>query len=184
MPSFPDVTLQTDGPLTISELVESDAPPLLKAVNDRDLRRWLPLPSPYTEDMAVEWCTSISRDMRETGRGFVLGIRRRGELIGSIDAKRVDWRAMTAELSYWTASEHRGRGIMPSAVRRVARWMLTDLGFERIELRIAPANTASARAAEKAGFRREGTARNAGFTDAGRVDLEIFSLIPADFHEQ
>lgn len=69
---------------------------------------------------------------------------------------------------------------MPTSVRRVARWMLTDLGFERIELRIAPENLASRRAAEKAGFHYEGTARNAGFTDSGRVDLAMFSLVTAD----
>ncbi|WP_193598870.1 GNAT family N-acetyltransferase [Microbacterium sp. YJN-G] len=81
---------------------------------------------------------------------------------------------------HWTAAAHRGRGRMPTAVRLVADWMLTDLDFERIELRIAPGNHASNRVAEKAGFRFEGVARNAGFTDAGRTDLAVHSLIRAD----
>lgn len=80
----------------------------------------------------------------------------------------------------WTAAAHRGRGVMPTAVRLVADWMLTDLDFERIELRIAPGNHASIRVAEKAGFRFEGVARNAGFTAAGRTDLAVHSLIRAD----
>ncbi|WP_156760962.1 GNAT family N-acetyltransferase [Microbacterium karelineae] len=49
-----------------------------------------------------------------------------------------------------------------------------------VELRIAPGNAGSLRVAERAGFTREGTARNAGFTDAGRVDLVVYSLIRAD----
>ena len=47
-------------------------------------------------------------------------------------------------------------------------------------LRAATDNVPSQRVAEKAGFTREGIARNAGVTNAGRVDLVVFSLIPAD----
>ena len=47
-------------------------------------------------------------------------------------------------------------------------------------LRAAIGNVPSQRVAEKAGFTREGIARNAGFTNAGRVDLGVFSLIPSD----
>ncbi|WP_417556338.1 GNAT family N-acetyltransferase [Microbacterium sp.] len=180
MPFFPDVALEAPLSLTIDALTAADAPALVDAFSDERLRRWLPLPSPYTLETATRWCTTSSHEMRQADRGFVLGIRQQGELVGSIDAKRVDWRAKTAEFSYWTAPAHRGTGIMPAAVRRVAEWMLTDQGFERIELRIAPANSASQRVAEKAGFQWEGTARNAGFTDASRVDLVVFSLIPTD----
>jgi RimJ/RimL family protein N-acetyltransferase len=66
------------------------------------------------------------------------------------------------------------------AVTGLARGALTELGLQRVQLRIATANTASLRVAEKAGFLREGVARNAGFVHAGRVDLEVWSLIPAD----
>ena len=183
MPTFPDPVLQASQELTITVLVSEDAPRLVDVFDDRELRRWLPLPSPYTREMAVRWCTTTSQELRSSGRGFVMGVRTGGTLAGSIDAKRVDWRAQTAELSYWTAADHRGRGIMPLAVRRVAKWMLADLCFERVELRIAPANTASIRVAEKAGFRREGVARNAGFTESGRVDLVIFSLIRIDLDD-
>lgn len=69
---------------------------------------------------------------------------------------------------------------MARAVERVTSWMLKEMAFERVELRIAPDNTGSLRVAERAGFVREGTARNAGFTPSGRVDLVIYSRIPTD----
>lgn len=180
MPSFPEVTLTASPGLTLSPLCAGDADAVFASVDDAELRRWLPLPMPYTLALAQQWCTVISSELRESGRGIVLGVRDDAELIASIDAKRVDWRARTAELSYWTAAGHRGRGVMPAAVRRMATWMLDDFGFERVELRIARENRASLRVAEKAGFRFEGVARNAGFTDAGRVDLSVHSLIRAD----
>lgn len=38
--------------------------------------------------------------------------------------------------------------------------------------------------AEKAGMTREGVARNAGFTNTGRVDLVVFSFVPADLSQE
>ena len=69
---------------------------------------------------------------------------------------------------------------MTAAVVGLSDWLLGEMAFERVELRIAPGNGASHRVAEKAGFTYEGLARNAGFTDSGRVDLAVYSLVPAD----
>lgn len=178
--AFPIAVLDTADGLRLSALDADDAPALMAAVADAELRRWLPLPSPYTLEIAVAWCSTVSTEMRESGRGFVLGVRRDGQLVASVDAKRVDWRSRVLELSYWTAAAYRGEGIIGSALSRVTTWLIDELAFERVELRISPANAPSLRVAEKAGFVREGTARNAGFTDAGRVDLVVFSRVPSD----
>ena len=180
MSSFPEIVLTAENDLQLSPLRHDDASALVAAVRDAELRRWLPLPSPYTHELAADWCTAVSTEMRASGRGFVLGVRRDGALVGSIDAKRVDWRARTLELSYWTAARHRRQGVMKAALRRVTTWLIDDLGFERVELRISPENTGSLGVARSAGFVREGIARNAGFTDAGRTDLVIWSHIPTD----
>ncbi|MFE6733605.1 GNAT family N-acetyltransferase [Microbacterium sp. NPDC057650] len=183
MPAFPDIALTTDDGIRIDALSVDDAPALVAAFTDAALRRWLPAPDPYPLAIAEQWCTTISEQTRASGCGIVRAIRVDGTLSGSIDAKRVDWRAMTCELSYWTAAPFRGRGLVPGAVAAFSCALIREHGFERVELRIAPGNAASLRAAEKAGFRREGTARNAGFTDDGRVDLVIWSRIPADLQD-
>ena len=69
---------------------------------------------------------------------------------------------------------------MTSALKLLTEWILSDQGMERVEVRAATNNTASKRVAEKAGFTREGIARNAGFTHAGRVDLVIYSMVTGD----
>ncbi|WP_243225703.1 GNAT family N-acetyltransferase [Microbacterium sp. CIAB417] len=178
-PSFPPISLPLDDERTVGVLTAADIAALTEAMTDPELRRWLPVPHPYTRDHAMSW-VATSEELRRSGRGLVLAVREAERLVAGIDAKRVDWRARTLELSYWTAPGHRGRGIMAAAVRTVAEALMRDLGFERIELRIAPENAASLRTAARAGFLREGIARNAGFTDAGRVDLVTHSLIPAD----
>src|SRR5262249_3597981 len=66
----------------------------------------------------------------------------------------------TVELSYGVAPAARGRGVAARAVRLVSRWCLEDAGFRRVELHIAPANTASRRVAESAGFVHAGWVRS------------------------
>lgn len=180
MPTLPDVEIKVDDSITLTSLRPDDAPALHLAVDDPELRRRFPLPDPYSLELARTWCTTTTRELRVTGQALVLAVRHDGELVGSIDAKRIDWRAMTSEISYWTAAQARGRSIMPRAVATLSRWLLRELGFERLELRIAPDNQASIRVAEKARYTPEGTARNAGFTNKGRSDLVIYSLIPSD----
>ncbi|WP_329183483.1 GNAT family protein [Actinacidiphila glaucinigra] len=80
----------------------------------------------------------------------------------------------------WVSPWARGRGIAAEATRALATWLLADQGFQRLELRAATGNTASQRVAAKAGLRREGVLRDAGFVHTGRVDLVVFSLVRGD----
>ncbi len=177
---LPDVTLHVAPGLVLAPLRLPDAPAVHAAVADPVLLRWLPLPKVYPLELAEQWCTTLSEEIRESGRGLVRGVYADDRFVANIDAKRVDWPARVAEIGYWTAAPARGRGYMTAAVSAFTRWLLREQGFERIELRIAPGNAASRRVAEKARFTYEGTARNAGYTHDGRVDLQIFSRVPAD----
>lgn len=101
-------------------------------------------------------------------------------LHGCIDLKKTQWAAGTTEIGYWVAPWGRGAGLAGRAASVLARWALLELGLERVEIRAAGGNIASQRAAESAGFTREGLLRNAGHTHAGRVDLVVHSLVRAD----
>ncbi len=180
MQRLPDVNLDLGQGLTLEPLAREDAPIVFESVRDEDLRHWLPLPRPYPLEVAEAWCTTISRELWESGHGIVRCVRHDGHMVGNIDVKHIDWTARVAEIGYWTAPQARGRGYMTAAVKGLSQWLLGDVRFERVELRIATGNKASRRVAEKAGFTCEGTARNAGFTDWGRVDLVVYSRIPSD----
>ena len=179
MTVFPELELRTER-LLLRPLSEDDVPGLVEGAGDPETRRWRPLPSPYTEVEAAAWVRETAPARRRDGHGLVLGVARGGCLAGSLDLKRTEWVSRVTEISYWAHPSYRGLGLTTEAVRAVAEWVIRDQGFERVELRIAPGNTASLRVAEKAGFTREGVARNAGYVDAGRVDLVIWSLVPGD----
>lgn len=178
---FPDVTLQTPR-LTLRPYRAEDARDVALACRDELTQRWLPLPNPYTDADALAWCTEISPRFRTSGEGIEWAAVRRSDdrLIGSFGLKRTDWRGGSSEIGYWVAPWARGEGLAVEAVQAIGRWLLDEQGFERLVLRAAPGNTASLRVAQKAGFTREGVARNAGFTNSGRVDLVVFSLLRAD----
>src|SRR5204863_450035 len=79
-----------------------------------------------------------------------------GCLVGVLWTARTDGTARCTESSYIVAPAARGYGVAAEAVDAVAIALVLEHGFGRVELRIAPGNTASRRVAEKAGFLYEG----------------------------
>ena len=181
MDTFPELQLKTDR-LLLRPYLAGDAPDVALACRDELMQRWLPLPDPYTDAQAVAWCTKFAPGFRTSGEGVEAAAMRRadGRLVGSFGLKRTDWQARVSEIGYWVAPWGRGEGLATEATVAIARWLLIEQGFERLVLRAATGNVASQRVAEKAGFTREGVARNAGFTNSGRVDLVVFGLTRAD----
>lgn len=151
---------------------------------DKQTQRWLPFPLDFGQIDGLAWCTEMAQERRDHGAGDHYGIIRREDdrLVGCLWTKRTDWGAKITEISYAIAGEARGFGVAPEAVDALAIALILEHGFQRIELRVAPGNTASRRVAEKAGFTYEGLLRNAGYVHSGRVDLEVWSFVAADLH--
>jgi RimJ/RimL family protein N-acetyltransferase len=181
---LPDVVIDVADRVQLTVFSASDAPAITAAVADDEIRRWLPLPRPYPVALAEQWITETTESIRTAGTGLVRCIRVGGVPVGCVDAKRIDWRSRTIEIGYWLAPGHRGRGLASAAVGSLARWLVVEQAFERVELRIATANRASTAVAARAGFTFEGTARNAGFIDTCRVDLGIWSLVADDIRAE
>lgn len=178
-PAFRAETIEGDG-FVLRPLTADDVDDITTACQDEATLAWLPLPQPYERRHAESFVSEIARTARESGRGLVLAIEVDGRLHGCIDLKATDWVSRTTEIGYWVAPWGRGSGLAGRATRILAEWALREHGLERVVVRAATGNRASQRAAESAGFVAEGTARNAGFVRAGRVDLVVYSLVRSD----
>ncbi|MFJ8645337.1 GNAT family N-acetyltransferase [Streptomyces sp. NPDC093546] len=181
MNRFPEAVLRTER-LVLRPFAERDVPGVQTACDDATTQRWLPLPSPYTEEHARWWCTQGAPESLTSGDGvqFAAEDAATGELVGCFGLKRTDWRELTTEIGYWTVPAARGRGFAPEAVRAVASWVFDATPVRRVMLLAATGNHGSQRVAEKAGFTREGVLREAGTTHAGRVDVVAYGLLPTD----
>ena len=117
---------------------------------------------------------------QSNGSGFVSVIDYQDKFCGLLDVKRVEWIGKTCEISYWIALGARRQNLASTSLAMMAQYLLNNINFNRIEVRISPENSASQGVAIKAGFFREGIARNAGITNSGQTDLVIYSKIPSD----
>lgn len=163
----------------LRSLTGGDVDDITLACQDVETLRWLPLPKPYLRAHAEGFVNEIAPREHDRGVGIVFGIEVDGRLHGCIDLKGTDWASLVTEIGYWIAPWGRGRGLAARAAARLGAWAI-EQGMERVVIRAATGNDASKRAAERAGFTLEGTARNAGYVRDGRVDLDVYSLTPMD----
>jgi RimJ/RimL family protein N-acetyltransferase len=85
-----------------------------------------------------------------------------------------------AAIGYWVAAPHRRRGYTTAALGAISRWGLALDGIARLELYVEPWNEGSWRAAERAGYRREGLLRSWQRVGQERRDMYMYSLLPQD----
>ena len=181
MPSIP----LPDPPLADAELrlrpwSLGDVPAVTAACQDPEISRWTVVPEEYTDQQATEFIATRESD-RIAGKQLDLAVVDHGDgLLGAIGMSNFDWPDHRGEIGYWMAREARGRGLGTQAVRLLSRWAIDWLELERVELLANPANEASQRLAERAGFTREGLLRRYRTRHGVREDLVMFSLLPAD----
>jgi RimJ/RimL family protein N-acetyltransferase len=168
----------SDGVVRLRLLTEADLPAVIEACQDPEIPRWTRLPEPYGEEDAMGWLAEEAR-LRAQGQGLHLLIVAAddGRLLGSVGAQELNLEEGRCELGYWMAREERGRGAGTRAVRLLARWIFESLQIERIQLCTEPANAASRRLAERAGFSFEGVLRSYIVNKGRRCDMAMYSLL-------
>jgi [ribosomal protein S5]-alanine N-acetyltransferase len=176
---LPDPPL-ADGEVLLRPFDRDDERAIVEAVQDPEIPRWTSIPAPYRDRDAKEYVARAERD-RRAGRELGLAIvdRHDGALLGGIGLV-MDGPQRRAEVGYWVAAGARRRGVGTRALRLLAGWAIDRLGVKRVELLANPANEASQRLAEAAGFKREGLLRSYRVRKGRREDLVMFSLLPED----
>jgi ribosomal-protein-alanine N-acetyltransferase len=172
----------TDGDVAVRDYAERDIPEILIAHQD-DPRMHL-LTGEDRPPSGAELGRAAERESAERGIGesATLTILEAGAdtCRGQIRVHPVDWEQARAEVCIWLAPQVRGRGMGRAALRLAGAWLLGRCGLARVELLAEPDNEPMVRAAQAAGFVREGVLREYLRKRGKGVDVVIMSLIPGD----
>jgi RimJ/RimL family protein N-acetyltransferase len=161
--------------------VATDVERVYAACQDPAIQRFTFVPVPYERHHATGWFDDMER-ARDAGEALSFAIEDRADaaFCGLASLLRPDWPNGTVEVGYWVAPAARRRGAASHAARLLARHALEDLGFARVVCDVDVENAGSMRAAERAGFVREGTARSAIAVKGRRWTLALYALLPED----
>ena len=171
------------GELTLRPPLDADLPRLIDAFADQEVARISAMSRfgdpPHGETEAIAWLDR-QREARADGRRMMLSIELGGRLAGTIDIDLANAGQGRGELGYWVMGDSRGLGIARRAIRRVSDYAMGELGLARMEILVEPGNAASWRAAEAAGYVREGLLRQYLEFEGQRHDLVMYSLLPGE----
>ncbi|WP_086826234.1 GNAT family N-acetyltransferase [Allokutzneria sp. NRRL B-24872] len=165
----------TSADLELRPWRAEDAPALLVAFADPDVRQWHRLSLESTAE-AEAWAASWARRWAAE-EASSWAITADGQVLGQVGLRGVDLAEGEAELSYWLLPAARGRGVATRAAEVLAEWAFDVVGLHRLELGHAVGNTASCAVARRLGFALEGTRRSAYLQPDGRHDAHMHAKI-------
>jgi RimJ/RimL family protein N-acetyltransferase len=147
---------------------------------DPEICRWRGRPDPdlveamaYIRQRAGEW----ERDERCT---WAVCEPTTGEMLGEVELASLDLDHGTAEAACWALPRARGRGMTTTALSAVLRFGFGGLGLQCVGYAWADGNAASARVAEKCGFRLEGRKPAATVVDGQQADVLVAFRLATD----
>ena len=165
-------------PYSIRSLRPGDAAALADLLNNPKLQANLRdgLPLPYSLQDAEAFIEAMRTAPPEDC--FSFAITEDDVLIGHLSiVRRGNIHRQTAELGYYIAESHWGRGIATRAVTMACRQAFSRSKIIRIFAEPFAKNAASCRVLEKAGFQLEGLMRCNAVKHGEILDVKLYSLL-------
>jgi RimJ/RimL family protein N-acetyltransferase len=149
------ISLTGDG-VSLREWRDEDLEDLVELLDEPDIARWTPMPSPFDLEAGVAYLKR-ARQSRATGQRIQLAITLDGgKPVGEMLLFGLDAGLREAELGYLVGAAHRRRGFASVALSLLSGYARSTLGLHRLLLRIDAANTASCAVARRCGYRLTG----------------------------
>jgi len=158
--------------LLLSELTRLDREALVEHLADKEIHDWtVSIPHPYTLQSADDFIGRCATKAAGAPTAVTWAIRTKHDngLIGCIGLEpggRLG--PHRADMGYWLAREHRGKGIMTRVVNKVCEVGLGEMELVRISATVFEGNERSTRLLERCGFAIEGRLKHYLLKD-GRV---------------
>ena len=144
------------------------------------------VPRTYTEEAGQAFVDRQQARATE-GDGYSFVIAREDDPtsgVGSIGLWLQEIDGGRASIGYWLVADARGHGLAARALRAVVAFAFGTLEIPRLHLFVEPWNVASARTAERAGFKREATLRGWERIDGEQRDADCFALLCTEWRQE
>ena len=173
------MTRNKTGRVLLSPIKLADAPVLFEWINDRDLVLFNAPFHPTHEASHLEWLRGLAK--RHDLVAFAIRTRPSRRLIGVCQLTAINRVSRSAELQIRIGeASARGKGLGREAVEALLDFGFKDLNLHRIALQVFATNTRAIKVYEAAGFRHEGTLRDAAFIDGRFVDVRVMAILKGD----
>ncbi len=145
------------------------------------MHEYLPLPDPYTRQDAEQFVTGFGVRGRRDGTAIAGAVveTATGRLAGAAELRLPGRREVSGEIGYWVGVSTQGNGYAAETTRALAGWAFAH-GVQRLEIRCAVGNLASAKTALAAGFQFEAISRSKEMTPRGPRDGALFARLAGD----
>ena len=182
---MPDLILETER-LLLRRPKRHDAQALADAIGHPDINATtLGIPFPYSLDDALSWIDrQDDPDVQAVQVNLNFFISDTDELIGGAGLSSINEKHHRAELGYWCAVGHWGKGFTTEAAERILRYGFEELALERIYAICFASNPASARVMEKNGMTFEGTAYHEFMKNDKFIDMHHYAILRSDWLKQ
>ena len=86
-----------------------------------------------------------------------------------------------AQIGYWFAQEHEGKGIISRSMQQFVAFLFDKTGLNKIEIRFVQANKRSAKVAARMGFKIEGVIRQSVMRNGMPEDMVVTGLLKSEW---
>ena len=152
-----------------------DAESIALYANDTEIAANLRDRFPYPYSLAdAQAFIGLAQEAKE----IIFAIEMDGEVVGSISlTPGADAEHSSAELGYWLARKHWGKGLMTRAVATITEWGFSRLELRRIFARPYVDNFASIRVLEKCGYDCEGCLQHVAMRNGVAQDFFLYAKV-------
>jgi ribosomal-protein-alanine N-acetyltransferase len=165
--------------LALKQINANDAEAILALRSNDEVMKYIPRPYLKTKEDALELIAMFD-DKIENGIGINWGIYFLDEpekLLGIIGHYRIKPEHFRAEVGYMLFPDHKGKGIVSEALKKVVEYGFNEMKLHSIEAILDPENKGSEKVLLKNGFVKEAHLIENEYYEGRFLDTMIYSIL-------